>query len=98
MVRWSKVARDDLKSIHDYISLDSRFYAKKVIREIIDIASTLEKVPERGRVVPELDDSKIREIFIYSYRIIYEISKSVIHILTIIHGKRNISEKDIPRK
>jgi toxin ParE1/3/4 len=34
----------------------------------------------------------IREIFIFQYRIIYEILISEIHILTVVHGKRIIED------
>lgn len=51
----------------------------------------------RGRIVPELDDEHVREIFLYSYRFIYEISGDDIFILALVHGKRNISSSDILR-
>ena len=41
-----------------------------------------------GRIVPELKQARIREHFIYSYRIIYEIKPEQIHILAVIHGGR----------
>lgn len=41
-----------------------------------------------GRVVPELGDESIRERFVYSYRIIYQIEKERILIVAVIHGKR----------
>ena len=96
MVIWSNPARDDLKAIFEYIALDSKFYAKKVIREIIEKAASLEKLPERGRVVPEINDPTIREIFIYSYRLIYQLKSENTEILAIIHGKRDIETTDIP--
>ncbi|MEA3275335.1 MAG: type II toxin-antitoxin system RelE/ParE family toxin [Pseudomonadota bacterium] len=41
-----------------------------------------------GRVVPELGQDNIREHFIYSYRVIYEIQNEDLHVLAVIHGKR----------
>ena len=41
-----------------------------------------------GRVVPEIGDENIRELFIYSYRVIYRIEKERILIVAVIHGKR----------
>jgi plasmid stabilization system protein ParE len=95
MVKWSHPARDDLRAIHDYIALDSRFYAQKVVREIIEKAGTIEEIPERGRVVPEMNESDVRELFVYSYRIIYQISQKDFLILAVIHGKRDISAEYI---
>lgn len=95
MVIWSEPARDDLRAIFEYIELDSKFYAKKVIHDIVEQALTLTDLPERGRVVPELNDTSIREIFVYSYRVIYLISPEGIEILTVVHGRREISADDI---
>jgi len=45
--------------------------------------------PHLGRVVPELQIDAIREIPLYSYRIIYRVlSEEQIHVLTIHHGAR----------
>jgi plasmid stabilization system protein ParE len=95
MVDWSLSARDDLRAIYDYISRDSRFYAKKVIRDIVERASSLDILSERGRVVPELNDTSVREIFVYSYRIMYQILSNRVEVLAVIHGQRNISAQDI---
>ena len=62
MVRWSAPARDDLKQIHDYISKDSKYYARKVIQEIIAKTEKLIKHPEIGRIVPEVSNQNIREL------------------------------------
>jgi plasmid stabilization system protein ParE len=45
-----------------------------------------------GRIVPEIGDSKIRELFVYLYRLIYEISKEGAEILAIIHGRQNLKD------
>jgi toxin ParE1/3/4 len=95
MVKWTLPARDDLKAIYKYIALDSKFYAKKIIREIVAISSTIPEMPERGRIVPETDEQEIRELFIYSYRLIYQLSPNLISILAVIHGSRNITAIDI---
>ncbi|MBN1804997.1 MAG: type II toxin-antitoxin system RelE/ParE family toxin [Sedimentisphaerales bacterium] len=92
MVIWSRPAKDDLKRIFDYIASDSKYYAVKVSQEFIDKSEQLVKLPQMGRTVPEIEDSNIRELIIYSYRLIYEISSDRIEILTIIHGKQDFSE------
>lgn len=82
---WSEPARYDLKSIHDFIAHDSKYYAKKVAHDIREKASTLNDFPKSGKKVPEINDDNIRELHLYSYRIIYQIDKSDIHVLAIIH-------------
>jgi plasmid stabilization system protein ParE len=42
-----------------------------------------------GRKVPEIDDDNVREIFAYSYRILYEIKSEKIYVIGIIHGRRD---------
>ena len=91
MVKWSVPARNDLKQIHDYIAKDSEYYAQNVIQEIVAKTETLTEHPEIGRIVPEIGDQNIRELFIYSYRLIYECSVADIAILAIIHGRRDFN-------
>ena len=93
MVKWSGPARMDLKQIHDYIANDSRYYAKKVVQTIVDRTEELTVFPEIGRIVPEIDNPNIRELFVYSYRLIYEISSDGIEILAVIHGRRDFFER-----
>ena len=91
MVIWSKPARDDLKKIYDYIACDSKYYAIKVSQEFIEKSEQLADLPKMGRIVPEIEDSNIRELIIYSYRLIYEISSNRIEVLAITHGKQDFS-------
>ena len=70
MVEWTGPAKQDLKLVHDYIARDSKFYAEKVSLEIIEKSEKLNIFPEIGRIVPEIGDPKIRELFIY-YLIIF---------------------------
>ncbi len=38
---WTKKARNDLNSIHDYISLDSVFYADRFILKLMSLVDLL---------------------------------------------------------
>lgn len=89
MVKWSKIAIDDLRGIYDYISKDSVVYAKKVINEIINKTDYLEEYPNIGRAVPELSNERIRELMIYSYRMIYQVENGDVEILTLVHLRKN---------
>jgi len=89
VVKWSKPAGLDLKQIHDYIARDSKFYAQKVSLEIIEKSEKLNLFPEVGRVVPEIGDPNIRELLIYSYRLLYEVFPDKVEVLALIHSKRN---------
>lgn len=91
MVIWSIPAKNDLRKIHDYIAEDSKYYALKVSQEFIEKSERLENFPKIGRIVPEIGNPNIRELIVYSYRLIYEITSNEIAILAIIHGKQNFS-------
>ena len=88
MVIWTGPALRDLHDIHDYIARDSSKYAKIVSDEIFNKASILNQFPRIGRIVPEVHTETIRELLIYSYRIIYEIAGDRVEVLTVIHGHR----------
>lgn len=92
MVIWSNPAKDDLKKIYDYIAGDSKYYAIKVSQEFVEKSEQLVKLPKMGRIVPEIEDPNIRELIIYSYRVIYEISPKRVEILAIIHGKQDFTK------
>jgi len=89
MVIWSNPAKHDLKKIHDFIAENSQYYALRVSQEFVEKSEILGEFPEMGRIVPEVGDSQIRELLLYSYRLIYEISKKGVEILAIIHGRQN---------
>ncbi len=69
-------------------SRDSRYHAQQVVEKFFERGDSLPDQPESGRVVPELHNPHVREHFIYSYRLIYELKDNEIHILGVIHGKR----------
>lgn len=96
MVNWTEPARNDLKAIFEYIALDSKFYARNTVRNIVHCTKKLEFAPDIGRIVPEVNDSDVREVLIYSYRIIYQKMPKGIFILAVVHGHRNIHQDDIP--
>jgi len=49
MVKWSVLAEQDLKQIHDFIARDLRRYAQKVVMDIIDKSEALE-LSRNGKV------------------------------------------------
>jgi len=97
VVKWSKPARKDLKRIHSYIAQDSKYYADEVADVIVEKTRSLDLFPRMGRPVPETMDENIREIFVYSYRVIYEITDNEINVLTVIHFKMDFKKDDLPK-
>jgi len=56
----------------------------------------LDELPYQGRKVPELNGEAIRELGLYSYRIIYEIKSNSVEVLAVIHKRRNFTPVDFP--
>jgi plasmid stabilization system protein ParE len=98
VVIWSEPAKADLRSIHDFIAHNSRYYAKKVVQDIREKVDGLDELPKIGRMVPELNDENVRELSLYSYRIIYEIKNQIIFVLAVVHQRRDLKSEDIPRE
>jgi plasmid stabilization system protein ParE len=61
------------------------------MREARDAARSLQQFAERGRLVPEEKDPKIRELFVQSYRLIYRIRGNDVQIINFVHGARDLA-------
>lgn len=83
---WTELAAGDLKSIHDFIKIDSQKYADQQVERLIERVGQLEKFPNSGRVVPEFSISQIRELIEGNYRIVYYLDLSSAFILRVHHS------------
>lgn len=72
-IAWSRRALQDIEDIADYIAGDSPTYAGVVVKKIVRQVRVLAQFPRAGRKVPEFDDENVRELIVYSYRIIYRL-------------------------
>jgi toxin ParE1/3/4 len=94
-VFWTSVAKDDLKGIIEYISIDNPHNALKILQKIKKKASSLYTFPERGRVLPELQDqgiSQYRELIVPPWRLIYRIEERKIYVLSLIDSRQNVED------
>jgi toxin ParE1/3/4 len=82
-VVWSAAAIADLNAIAEYIARDSEQYASTVVTQILEAAADLDELSERGRVVPEVADESVREVFVFNWRLIYHVQRESVAILTI---------------
>ncbi len=96
MVKWSDHAKADLRHIHDFIAEDSKHYAKKVTQDIVDKTLRLSELPQIGKVVPEIGDPAIRELHIYSYRVMYEVCDKHNYVLAVVHKRQDFVAEDLP--
>ena len=91
-VGWTESAWQELEAAAQYIAQDSAYFASALILEAGLAAQSLRKSPNRGRVVPELRDNSVREIFVKQYRLIYEVGSDRVVILSFLHGARQFPE------
>jgi toxin ParE1/3/4 len=87
-VVWSRRASHDLEAIADSIAADSPAYAGIVVKKAVNQVRMLSKFPRSGRQVPEFDNANIRELLVYSYRVLYRLEGDQIVITAVIHGKQ----------
>lgn len=86
-INWTLQAIDDIENIAEYIAKDSVKYAQLQVELFFNRVTILKTFPLSGKIVPELNKSKIRELNSGNYRIIYKIvNKQRIDILTIHNG------------
>ena len=85
---WTAEALDDIDAIAEFIGLDSPHHAQRVVEGLFELGDVIATHPKAGRVVPELGDPLVRERFLYSYRVIYEIHPERIDVLAVLHGRR----------
>lgn len=92
---FSPQAERDLQSIAFTIARHSSSeIAYRFGNQLIDRALKLATLPERGRVVPELKDSSVREIIHKSYRIIYRVRGEVVEVIRFWHAARGTPQID----
>lgn len=91
-VIWSDESLDDIDEIARHIARDSWYYANRTVEQFFELGESIPEQPRLGRVVPELQQDHIRERFLYSYRLIYELHEQQVQILAVIHGSRLLLE------
>lgn len=89
-VVWTELAWADLQQAVEHIARDSPTYAAAFARRVWEQAQSLDELAYRGRVVPELGDPQVRELFPSSHRLLYEIRDEAIYVLGLIHGARDL--------
>ncbi|MDQ3141862.1 MAG: type II toxin-antitoxin system RelE/ParE family toxin [Bacteroidota bacterium] len=98
MVRliWSELASNELQEIFDYVSKDSKQYAKRQIIRIRQKTNKLKISKYIGKEVNEIGIPTIREIIEGNYRIIYKVlNDHEVVILTIHHSARDLPHRKI---
>ncbi len=87
---WTEEALDDIDAIAQFIARDSPHHARRVVGAMFELSDAIGEQPMIGRIVPELQRPKLRERFLYSYRVLYDIGSERIAIVAVIHGRRSL--------
>ncbi len=97
-ITWSRQARDDLREIVLFIAANNPLVAESFGLRLMAKVDLLEQHPQIGRVVPEAQDEKIRELILPPYRIIYRVlaESGSFAICRVWHGARG--EPEIPSR
>jgi plasmid stabilization system protein ParE len=91
---WSSESLDDIDAIAEFIARDSPHHAQCVVAALFELGDAIATHPLAGRSVPELNDQAVRERFLYSYRVIYEVRAERIEMLSVLHGRRLLESID----
>jgi toxin ParE1/3/4 len=93
-VRFLKAAMRDMQEIKYYISKDNPAAAKRLLQKIRKKTKQLVQYPFSGRIIPETNETHLRELIIDKYRIMYQISNHYINVFAIYESHREYSNAD----
>ncbi|MEM6321618.1 MAG: type II toxin-antitoxin system RelE/ParE family toxin [Bacteroidota bacterium] len=91
-----KSARDNLKSIFNYIKEESSTTAANKVRKgLMDVIYGLAEMPSRHKIFPKISNKKYtyRRALKWSYKIVFVIDEEelVVRVVDIIHASQNLS-------
>jgi toxin ParE1/3/4 len=86
-IRWTAVATDDLKSVHEYLSEHAPARADTVVDRILASIDVLKQYPNLGRQ-GRLDGTRELVITGTPFIVFYRLRKSQIEILGVLHAAR----------
>jgi len=88
-VIWAPRAQAALNEVVEFAAQDSIPGALRVLEQALAAAESLATLSERGRVVPELSQPDTREIFVFRYRLLYDVEPEAVRIVAFLHGARD---------
>lgn len=92
-ILWSPQSLRDLEAIREYIAKDSEHYAGLTVARIFSAVEQLIQFPHSGRIVPERDESDIREVIVGRFRVVYRVKNELIEVATVFRAAREFPER-----
>jgi toxin ParE1/3/4 len=88
-VRYTEIAREDLRAIHNYIAADNPAAARKMVASIRSLVRKLADYPNMGRRRDELVTG-MRSFPRGNYIVFFTLDRSQLCVLRILHGAQDI--------
>jgi toxin ParE1/3/4 len=95
-VVWTERAWERLTEIEAFVGRDSLEAAVRLVDRLIARGDALGRYPDRGRKIPEIPGSGLREIVVDNYRIVYRRLPHTIEVLTVFEGHRLLRRDEFP--
>lgn len=97
-VIWTLPALNDLDAIADYIALDDPQAAQGLVRRIFQHIDQLAEYPESGSRLPEMRQSRYRQIVEPPCRVFYRHDGSQVIVLHVMRGERHFRKTRILKR
>jgi plasmid stabilization system protein ParE len=72
-----------------FVAQDSPPGALGILEQALAAGASLPTLSERGRIVPERNDPRLREVFVFRYRLLYEVHPDLVRVVAFLHGARD---------
>ena len=87
---WTEPALSDLNEIANFIALDNRSAAQRLVKRVFSTVERLQQFPESGRVPPELETLRYREVISGPCRVFYRVQQETVYIIYVMRGEREL--------
>ncbi len=88
-VVWAPRAQAALDEAVAFVAQDSPSGALRILEQALAAGASLATLSERGRVVPERNNPGLREVFVFRYRLLYEVHPDLVRVVAFLHGARD---------
>jgi toxin ParE1/3/4 len=90
----SDLALDRVEETALHIAADDPAAALRWTNELFAAVERLAKFPQSGRLVPELEGRRVRELIYGAHRVFYRVDEAVV-VLTVRHASQLIREDEV---
>ena len=94
-VVWTEQAWSCLAEIETFIARDDPVAALRLVDKLVDRTEALARYPNRGRKLPEIPTSGLRELVVGKYRIVYRRGSRAIEVVTVFEGHRLLRREEL---